>query len=56
MAVVTNEKQRKEEENGTEVSVSRSPNQSDRSFPHAGKPRKLGTVAIALYSYGQFSP
>ena len=55
MAVVTSEKQRKEE-NGAEVSVSRSPIQSDRSFPHAGEPRKLGIVAIAQYSYSHFSP
>jgi len=56
MAVVTSGKQRKEEENGIEVSVSRSPIQSDRFFPYAGEPWKLGTVAIALYFYSHFSP
>jgi len=56
MAVVTSEKQRKEKENGMEVSVSRSPIQSDRFFPYAGKPWKLGTVMIVLYFYSYFSP
>jgi len=56
MAVVTSEKQRKEEENGMEVSVSRFPIQSNRSFSYTGEPWKLGTVMIVLYFYSYFSP
>jgi len=56
MAVVTSEKQRKEEKNSMEVLVSRSSIQSDRFFSHTDEPQKLGTVAIVLYSYSYFSP
>jgi len=54
-AVVTSEKQRKEEKNGIEVSVSRFPIQSDRFFSYTGEPWKLGTVMIVLYFYSYFS-
>ena len=48
MVVVTNGKRKEKEDRSI-----RSPIQSNRSFPHAGEPRKL---AIALYSYSHFSP
>ena len=56
MAVVTSEKQRKEEENDMEVLVFRFFIQLDKSFPYAGKPQKLSTIVIVLYFYSHFSP
>jgi len=44
----------KERKTAEKILVSRSLVQSDRSFPHAGEPRKLGTGAIALRSYSHF--
>jgi len=56
MAVVTSEKQRKEEENDMEVLVFRFFIQLDKSFSYAGKPQKLSTIVIVLYFYSHFSP